>query len=138
MPKLIRSASESYCTPNSLWVLVSRDAPIEAVEDRGDEDRHAGGLEPALRSGDDRAKAAEQAAGGEQIGQQVDPAAARALPGLLFHGRECIRPVAPPAGRRAVTIRCSAASSGFPLLLHSLRSSLPASSPPPPPLPPPP
>ena len=24
MPKLIRSASESYCTPNSLWVLVSR------------------------------------------------------------------------------------------------------------------
>ena len=24
MPKLTRSASESYCTPNSLWVLVSR------------------------------------------------------------------------------------------------------------------
>ena len=24
MPKLIRSASESYCTPNSLWVLVRR------------------------------------------------------------------------------------------------------------------
>src|SRR3546814_19239968 len=86
----------------ALGVGQPRDAPIEAVEDRGDEERHAGGLEPALRSGDDREKAAEPAAGGEQVGQEVDAAAARALPGLGVHGRECIRPGAHPAGRRAV------------------------------------
>src|SRR3546814_7371473 len=71
------------------------------------------------RSGDDREKAAEQAAGGEQVGQQVDAAAARALQGLVFHGRECIRPGGPAAGRRAVTIRCAAACAGVPVMLRS-------------------
>src|SRR3546814_20457067 len=99
---------------------------MEAVEERGDEDRHAGGLEPALRSGDDREKAAEPAAGGEQVGQQVDAAAARALQGLVFHGRECIRPGGPAAGPRAVPLRSAAAFAGAPATPTSLRGPLPA------------
>ena len=46
---ITRSASESYCTPNSLWVLV-KGAAVDAVEDGGNEDRHAGGSKrPARR-----------------------------------------------------------------------------------------
>jgi hypothetical protein len=86
----------------ALGVGQARDAAVKAIEYGGDEDRHAGGLEAPLRRGDDREEPAEQAAGGEQVGQQVDAAAARALQGLVVHGRECIRPGRGAAGRRRV------------------------------------
>src|SRR5690606_38408734 len=50
----------------------------------------------ALGRGDDREEAREQAAGGEQVGQQVDAAAARWRRGLGLHARS----VAPPPRRR--------------------------------------
>ena len=64
--------------PNSLWVLVRRATrPSTPSRMRGDEHGDAGVLEMALGRGDDRVEAGEQAAGGEQVRQQVDAAAAR-------------------------------------------------------------
>ncbi|EEF93669.1 hypothetical protein CATMIT_01697, partial [Catenibacterium mitsuokai DSM 15897] len=64
------------------------DPAVDAVEDGGDEDRHAGLVEAALGGGDDRVETGEHAAGGEQIGQQVNAASARAGRGLGFHNWE--------------------------------------------------
>ena len=50
----------------------ARRAAVERVEDRGDEDRDAGRGEVLVDGGDDAVEAGEQAAGGQQVGQQVD------------------------------------------------------------------
>jgi len=40
----------------------ARDAPVEAVEDRGDEQRHGGGVVPPAHGGDDSVEAREEGA----------------------------------------------------------------------------
>ena len=53
------------------------DAAVHAIEHAGHEHRHAGVLEVAAGGGQDRVEAGEQAAGGQQVRQQVDVPAAR-------------------------------------------------------------
>ena len=53
-----------------------RHAPVEGVEDHGDEDRDGGVVEALVHRHHDGVEAGEQRRGREQVGQQVDPAAA--------------------------------------------------------------
>ena len=72
-PKLTRSDSESYCTPNSrLRAGQARHAPIHAIQQRRDEyrDRRLG--ETSADAGDDRVETGKHRPGGEQVRQQVN------------------------------------------------------------------
>jgi len=77
----------------ALGVRQARDAPIEGVEDHRREHRHAGVIEVLVDRSHHRVKAREQAAGGEQVRQQVDAFAARPerFRKLVCHVRHLIR-----------------------------------------------
>src|SRR6185436_3038849 len=58
----------------ALRVGPARDAPVQAVEQHGDEDRDAGAREVAVDGRDDRVKAAEERAGGEHVREPIHAA----------------------------------------------------------------
>src|SRR5690606_4995579 len=93
--------------------------PVEPVEDRGDEDRDAGGFGPPLRGGDDREEPGEQAARGEQVGQQVDAAAAARLGRRVVHPASVPAAGPPAAGAAPVTERPGRACAGPARVLQS-------------------
>src|SRR6185437_9900248 len=68
-PKLTRSESESYWTPNSVWVPA-----IHAIQQRGKEHRHRRLGEMAADTGDNRVETREHRSRGKQVRQQVNAA----------------------------------------------------------------
>ena len=76
MPKETTSASESSCSPNADVAPVhARDAPVQTVQDRREEDEHRGVFEPPVHGGIQREIAAEHVAHREKGGQHVHPPA---------------------------------------------------------------
>jgi len=78
-----------FLAKEGLGVRQARDAAIERVEDHRGEHRHARMIEVLVDGCDHRVEAREQAAGGEQVRQQVDALAAlsRVVLGFGGHGR---------------------------------------------------
>ena len=66
-----------FLAERALGAGPARHASIEAVEQHGDEHRAAGEREIAIDRGDDGIETGEQAAGGQQIGQQINATARR-------------------------------------------------------------
>ncbi len=62
---------------SALRVGQARDAPVQRIEDHGNEYRHARGREMLIDRGNDGVKPREEAAGGQQVRQEIDPLAPR-------------------------------------------------------------
>jgi hypothetical protein len=70
-----------------------RHPTVQAIEDHRDENGERRPAEVAVDRGDDRVEAAEQAAGRQQVRQQVNAAAPADFGVLVGHGNGMARPV---------------------------------------------
>src|SRR6185312_8320132 len=79
----------------------ARHAPVQPVEDHGDEDRDTGALEVAVDRRNDGIEAGKQRSRREQVREQVDAAAKGKAGAGLFHIAACGRAPAGTITRRS-------------------------------------